>query len=153
MGKTRERQIILKTEQRTVILEQRLGVKFQAKSSGWDENRVFLEGGVLEVAVRNGRWVLTHVPAVPRPAQRRPGTISRPNSDGVTPKVTVSRGHATSSHDTVTRSDAVTSDPETAGSPGQICKKRVGEKQADRLRLLIVAGGHGAFVAAFRNRL
>ena len=24
--------------------------------------------------------------------------------------------------------------------------------QADRLRLLIVAGGHGAFVAAFRNR-
>jgi hypothetical protein len=29
--------------------------KFQAKSSGWDENRTFLEGDVLEVAVRNGR--------------------------------------------------------------------------------------------------
>jgi hypothetical protein len=29
--------------------------KFQAKSSGWDENRVFLEGDILEVAVRNGR--------------------------------------------------------------------------------------------------
>ena len=31
-------------------------------------------------------------------------------------------------------------------------QKRVGEKQADRLRLPVVAGGHGAFVAAFRNR-
>ena len=30
--------------------------------------------------------------------------------------------------------------------------KRVGEEQADSLRLLIVVGGHGAFVAAFRNR-
>jgi hypothetical protein len=32
-----------------------LGGKFQAKSSGWDENRVFLEGDILEVAVLNGR--------------------------------------------------------------------------------------------------
>jgi hypothetical protein len=31
-------------------------------------------------------------------------------------------------------------------------QKRIGEKQADSLRLLIVVGGHGAFVAAFRNR-
>jgi hypothetical protein len=31
-------------------------------------------------------------------------------------------------------------------------QKRVGEKQADGLRLLIVVGGHGTFVAAFRNR-
>jgi hypothetical protein len=42
-----------------------LGGKFQAKSSGWDENRVFLEGDILEVAVLNGRWVLTHVPGGP----------------------------------------------------------------------------------------
>jgi hypothetical protein len=61
MGKSREPQIVLKTDQRP-------GGKFQAKSSGWDENRTFLEGAVLEVAVRNGRWVLTHVPAGPRPA-------------------------------------------------------------------------------------
>jgi hypothetical protein len=52
MGKTPERQIILKTDQRTVLLELGLGGKFQAKSSGWDENRTFLEGDVLEVAVR-----------------------------------------------------------------------------------------------------
>jgi hypothetical protein len=44
-----------------------LGGKFQAKSGGWDEN-TFLEGDVLEVAVRDGRWVLTHVPAGQRPA-------------------------------------------------------------------------------------
>ena len=51
MGKTRERQIVVKTDRRL------LGDagKFQVKSSGWDENRVFLEGDVLEVAVRNGR--------------------------------------------------------------------------------------------------
>jgi hypothetical protein len=45
-----------------------LGGKLRAKSSGWDENRTFLEGDVLEVAIRNGRWVLTHVPARPGPA-------------------------------------------------------------------------------------
>jgi hypothetical protein len=68
MGKTRERQIILTSDHRTVILELGVGGKFQAKSSGWDENRVFLKGDVLEVAARNGRWVLTHVPAGPHPA-------------------------------------------------------------------------------------
>ena len=31
-------------------------------------------------------------------------------------------------------------------------QKSVVEEQADSLRLLIVVGGHGAFVAAFRNR-
>jgi hypothetical protein len=69
MGKSRQPQIILKTDQRNVILEWGLGRKLQAKSSGRDENRTFLEGAVLEVAVRNGRWVLTHVPAGPRPAR------------------------------------------------------------------------------------
>jgi hypothetical protein len=68
MSKGREPQIILKTDQRTVVLELGVGGKFAAKSSGWDENRTFLEGDVLEVAVRNGRWVLTHVAAGPRPA-------------------------------------------------------------------------------------
>jgi hypothetical protein len=45
-----------------------LGGKFQAKSSECDENRTFLEGDVLEVAVRKSRWVLTHRPAGARPA-------------------------------------------------------------------------------------
>jgi hypothetical protein len=71
MGKSREPQIILKTDKRAVFLEIRLGGKFQIKSSGWDENRTFLEGDDLEVAVRNGRWVLCHIPAGPRPAPFR----------------------------------------------------------------------------------
>ena len=65
MGKDRERLVILKTGQRTILLELGLGGKSLAKSSGWDENQIFLEGDVLEVAVRNGRWVLTHGPAKP----------------------------------------------------------------------------------------
>ena len=36
MGKGRERQIILKTDQRTVLLEMGLGGKFQQKSSATD---------------------------------------------------------------------------------------------------------------------
>ena len=63
MGKTRERQIVVKTDRRLLILELGDAGKFQVKSSGWDENRVFLEGDVLEVAVRNGRpntWLPTH---------------------------------------------------------------------------------------------
>ena len=42
--------------------------EFTAKSIGWDENRVFLEGDKLEVAVENGRWALTNLPARPQPA-------------------------------------------------------------------------------------
>ena len=42
--------------------------EFTAKSSGWDESRLFLQGDKLEVAVKNDRWVLTHLPAGQRPA-------------------------------------------------------------------------------------
>ena len=45
---------ILKTDERKIVLEL-TGGKFAAKSTGWDENRVFLEGDKLEVAVKNGR--------------------------------------------------------------------------------------------------
>jgi hypothetical protein len=69
MGKSREPQIILKTDQRNLILELGLGGKFQAKSSGWNENRTFLEGDDLEVTVRNGGWG-----ANPRSGRTAPGT-------------------------------------------------------------------------------
>ena len=58
MGK-REPQIILKTDERKAVLELGSKGKFSAKSTGWDENRVFLEGDTLEIAVKNGRWVIT----------------------------------------------------------------------------------------------
>ena len=62
----REPQIILKTDERNVLLELQRDGKFAAKSVGWDENRVFLEGDKLEVEVKNGRWVLIHLRAAPR---------------------------------------------------------------------------------------
>jgi hypothetical protein len=68
MGKGRERQIILKTDQRTLLLEMGLGGKFQQKSSAWDENRTFLEGDVLEVEYAMAARVLAHTSAGPRPA-------------------------------------------------------------------------------------
>jgi hypothetical protein len=52
------------------VLELGLEGKFAAKSTGWDAYRVFHEGGRLEVAVKNDRWVLCHVaarPATPKP--------------------------------------------------------------------------------------
>jgi hypothetical protein len=68
MGK-REPQIILKTEERSAVLELGLEGKFAAKSTGWDENRVFLEGDRLVIEVESGRRVLAHVPAAPRPVK------------------------------------------------------------------------------------
>jgi hypothetical protein len=61
----REPQIILKTDERKLVLELGLGGKFTARSTAWDENRVFLEGDKLEVTVNSGRWVLTALPAKP----------------------------------------------------------------------------------------
>jgi hypothetical protein len=64
----REPQIILKTDERKLVLELGLGGKFTARSTVWDENRVFLEGDKLVVEVKTGRWVLTYKPSGPRPA-------------------------------------------------------------------------------------
>ena len=64
----REPRIIMKTDQRSTVIDLQHRGKFVAKSSGWDEDRIFLEGDKLEVAVKNGRWVLTHLPARPPPA-------------------------------------------------------------------------------------
>ena len=52
----REPQIIVKTDERKVVLELGLEGKFAAQSTGWDENQVFLEDDKLEVAVEKGRW-------------------------------------------------------------------------------------------------
>jgi hypothetical protein len=44
MGKGREPQIVLKTEQGTVALGHWRQGEISAKSNGWDENRIFPEG-------------------------------------------------------------------------------------------------------------
>jgi hypothetical protein len=64
----RKPEIILKTDERNIVIELGRDEKFAAKSSGWDENKVILEGDKLEVAVVAGRRVVTHVPAGPKPA-------------------------------------------------------------------------------------
>ena len=46
MGK-REPRIVLKTDERKVVLELGLGGKFTARSTAWDGNRVSLEGDKL----------------------------------------------------------------------------------------------------------
>jgi hypothetical protein len=77
MGKGREPQIILKTDRRNFLLEMGGEGKFTAKSSGWHENRLFLEDDKLEVAVKNGRWMMTHLPAGRRQNRRQSNTTSR----------------------------------------------------------------------------
>jgi hypothetical protein len=72
----REPQIILKTDERKVILELGLGGKFAAKSTGWDGNRVFPEGDKLQVEVKFGRWVLPHLPAGTASTTQTGGTLS-----------------------------------------------------------------------------
>jgi hypothetical protein len=72
----REPQIILKTDERKIHLELGLEGQFGAKSTSCDENRVFLEGDRLEVSVKNGRWVLCHVPG--RPAAPKAGAALLP---------------------------------------------------------------------------
>jgi len=49
MNKERKRETILKTDQRNLLLELGLQGKFAIKSSGWDENRVLVEGDRLEI--------------------------------------------------------------------------------------------------------
>jgi hypothetical protein len=50
-----------------------------------------------------------------------------------------------------TRSGGVTVTPQREFTQSDL-HEGVGEKKTDSLRLLVVIGGHGAFVAAFRNR-
>jgi hypothetical protein len=119
MSKRREPEVILKTDERRIILDLGLERKFTARSGAWDDSKVSLEGDKL------GFGQARQVGAVPPVGQATVGAaagralLRRRSRWRVT--VTAQR-KVTSSHDTVTRSDAVTSDAETAGSPGQICR-------------------------------
>ena len=73
-------QIILKTDERKYYAGTRPRGKFAAKSTAWDE----IEDDKLEVAVKNGRWVVTHLPAGPARLSGRYSTTSVPKNDAVT---------------------------------------------------------------------
>jgi len=75
MGK-HEPQITLKTEERDICLNSGTRGIWPPKSSCWDKTGL-PESHKFEIAVKNGRWVLTHLPAGPRPASSR----SKPNFD------------------------------------------------------------------------
>jgi len=64
-----ERQITSRRTSTRYSSKRALGGKFHAKSCGWDENRTFLEGRCLEVAVAG---------ANPRSGRTAPGTASGP---------------------------------------------------------------------------
>jgi hypothetical protein len=62
MGKGREPEIILKTEERTGILNLGRDGKFQARSGCWGDRRVFPRRRRMEVQVVRGRRVVTTSP-------------------------------------------------------------------------------------------
>jgi hypothetical protein len=73
MGK-REAQIILKTDERTIVLERGRGGKFVAQIKRLRSKPGFPEGDKLEVAVKTGRWFRRR-----RGGPRRCTTPSRPS--------------------------------------------------------------------------
>ena len=75
----REPQIILKTEERDICLELGREGKFGPKISWLGVKTGFPRGNKLEVAVNNGRWVLTRLPAGRGRSSSRYGTISIPS--------------------------------------------------------------------------
>jgi hypothetical protein len=68
MGK-REPQSILKTDECSIVLELGKEGKFVSQIKRLRSKPGFPEGDKLEVAVKNGRWVLTHLHAGPRPGR------------------------------------------------------------------------------------
>jgi hypothetical protein len=56
-------EILLVTDNKTVLPEMGRDGKFSAKSNAWEENKVFLEGGELVTRVEGGRWfIIIHPP-------------------------------------------------------------------------------------------
>jgi hypothetical protein len=53
----REPQMILKTDERGAVLELGRDGKFAAKSNGWDDNRLLLEGDSFRTGSRTGAGV------------------------------------------------------------------------------------------------
>jgi hypothetical protein len=83
MGK-REPQIILKTDERKVTLELGLQASSQPNQPLGTKTGYSLRATSSRSQVKNGRWVLTHLPAGPRPAPSRPSTTFRPKCNAVT---------------------------------------------------------------------
>jgi hypothetical protein len=68
-------EILLITDNKTVLLELGREGKFSAKSSAWEENKVLLEGEEMVIRVDHGRWFIVKRPA--RGAMIGPGTPAK----------------------------------------------------------------------------
>jgi hypothetical protein len=72
-----ERTVILKADDQTIILTLGRDGKFQARTSSWEDPKVFRDGDGLESALQHGRWVLPISPAI---RLRRLGRRRRPST-------------------------------------------------------------------------
>ena len=58
-----QRQILRKTDTKTITLELGREGKFSAKATGWDENRVLKPGEKIEISAVHVRWLIVKMPA------------------------------------------------------------------------------------------
>jgi len=70
-------EILLITDNETVLLEMGRDCKFAAKSNAWEENKLVPEGEELVIRVEGGRWFITKHPP---PYRARGCSRRRPRS-------------------------------------------------------------------------
>ena len=163
MGKTRERQIVVKTDRRLLILELGDAGKFQVKSSGWDEVGSSSKAMFLKLryamAGRPAREAdaMTFTPIAPQGSTEPHG---RPTWAQVETKLTRDRGSPqqstsappaegakdllgtlTPSCDSVTRRHRRNVQRRFSLS---LLHHRIGEEEGDGVRLLVVVGASDA---------
>ena len=56
-------EVLLATDNKTVLLSLERDGKFSAKSAAWEENKVMLPGEELVIRVDGGRWFIVERPA------------------------------------------------------------------------------------------
>jgi hypothetical protein len=74
-AKEQRSEILLITDDKTVLLDMGHDGKFSAKSASWEENKVILKGEELVICVDRGRWFIVKRPA--QGAMIGPGTQAK----------------------------------------------------------------------------
>jgi hypothetical protein len=62
-AKEQRSEILLITDDKTMLLEMGSDGKFSAKSASWEENKVILPGDEIVIRVDGGRWFIVRRPA------------------------------------------------------------------------------------------
>jgi hypothetical protein len=74
-AKEQRSEILLITDDKTVLLDMGHDGKFSAKSASWEENKVILPGDEIVIRVDGGRWFIVRRPA--QGAMIGPGTPAK----------------------------------------------------------------------------